>query len=386
MNDNIKVIGKFKDAVSEYIPKELDVMIKLAKIAFDTFGKDDNSLTGLYKDVFKNAVENVIASESADSILKLLKQCKSINSSEDVLDLFGYCNKICIESGLSVSKADISNIADKITRQFEVVLLEEKYDKLYRFLQYNQSNFFNSELEKINDKLDEILNHMNFEEQLKTHNKLFASSFIEELCKHRTCKIMISLKDLFIVPNVKMDCCDTVNILTVISDFVNNDNENVLFLEGYGGYGKSSIVSYLAYNYELNNSAPAISFLNDRQLITIRMRDIRDSNKVKGIEELFNNLSDIKNNSILIFDGLDELCMVEKRNSGTEIANSIINNFLLRKRKIIITSRPTYVDYSKFDLNITVKYKKVELLAFDDIQRNEFAALFEKKIKDFLML
>ena len=80
MNEYVETAVKIKDTVSEFIPAKLSVIIKLAELAFETFGKIDDSLNSLYKKAFKEAVENVAKDESIGNIRNLLNEFKSIDS------------------------------------------------------------------------------------------------------------------------------------------------------------------------------------------------------------------------------------------------------------------------------------------------------------------
>lgn len=372
---------KAAESMSSLFPKEISVMVKLAKLVFDVFKENDNQFNTLYKNAFNTAVDNAKKLEQKDSILKLLNYCKDIHEYENVADLPKYLEKIANECGLYVSQSEIHNITNNIEDKFNSIILQDEYDILYKFSQnllFNKLSNNMSELKEIN-KI--ILNYITRNNLLETDNKLYASLYTEPLCMHKIGDLIISLKDIFVMPKVD----ETTSILDVINNFIQNNNSNVLFIEGYGGYGKSSLVSFIAYNYIFNHASPNISFLSNKQLITVRLRDIQNdkNDKIRGIEKKLNNTKKIEDDAVFIFDGLDELCMIEERNNGTTIAQSIINHFLSKKRKIIITSRPTYIEYSKFNLNRHIKPTKTQLIAFDDEKRNEFTNLFVQKDKRY---
>lgn len=378
MNQFVNNAFAFEEAISPCIPNKLSVMIGLAKFAYNKLDKHNNEITPLYKDAFKTAINDLLKKEEKDSVSRLLNNCSEINNYEDIADLPNYLSKINYECGLYLSKSDLHIIADSIQDQFNNVILESRYDKLYKFSQHLATININDNFTEVISKLNEILCLITKDNQIETDNKIYAASFIEPLCMHKIGNLNLTLRDLFVVPNIIGWKNKETNSLEVIKDFIKSE-KNVLFIEGYGGYGKSSIVSYLAYNYVFNRASPNISFLSNKQLIIIRLRDIQDENKIKGIECKLNNMADIDDDAIFIFDGLDELCMVEKRSTGTAIARNIINSFLLKNRKIIITSRPTYINYFDLDLNKKIKFVKTELCAFGNQQRCDFVDLFYSK-------
>jgi len=372
VNEYIEVAGKIKDTVSEFIPAKLSVIIKLAELALDTFGKADDSLNNLYKKAFKEAVENVAKGENVADVRDLLSNCKEINSLEDAQNLTKYLKKTSTQMGLFLSEKDILPIAEKIGENFNNILLEDKYDMLYKwFLLCRNSSGLNSELIEIKEMLHEIYDR---KYQVETDNKSYALNYISPLFMHRQTPI-ISLKDIFVMPDA-MDENGTYNTLDVIRDFMNEDY-NVLFIEGCGGYGKSSIVSFLAYNYIFNSASDDISFFANRQLIIVRLRECTGENRrIEAIIKRLNNMDAVEKDAVLIFDGLDELCMMDNDN-GSVIATDIIKAFSYYNRKIIITSRPTCVNYSNVD-SLDITYDVIELCCFDEIQRIEFAESFAK--------
>lgn len=377
MNEYIETAIKVKDAISEFIPAKLSVIIKLAELAFDTFSKRDTSLKALYKRAFKEAVENVAKEETIGNVRELLNNCKNINSFEDVQDLTGYLKKVSLELGLSFTENDFIIIICNIVEKFENILLEEKYDKIYKwFLMCKKPYVLDNDISYIKEMLEEIYER---ESQLETDNKSYAQEFVKPLFRHRKDEI-ITLKDVFVASNVTMKN-NTYNVIKVLRNFVKG-KDDVLFLEGCGGYGKSSIVSFLAYNHLFNNTNPDISFLANKQLLIIRLRDIQEYDKIKAIREKINNIDAIEDDSILIFDGLDELCMMDK-SSGSTIAADIIKEFSYYNRKIIITTRPTCMDYGDiYSLRIT--YNIAEICCFDEVQRRNFADNFAQKDKNHI--
>lgn len=374
VNKYVETAIKIKDTVSEFIPAKLSVIIKLAELAFDTFGKVDDSLNVLYKKAFKEAVENVATNESLDSRRKVLNNCKNINSLEDVQSLSKYLKKISMEIGVSLSKKDVLLAVESITEQFEYILLEDKYIKLYKLVEQRSIDDINNKF----DQIKELLNEMdNKTYNIETDNKFYIKEFIKPLFRHKY-ETIITLKDVFIMPNLRVGTY-IYNAMDVIRDFIKSKYK-VLFIEGCGGYGKSSIVSFLAYSY-FYGSSNDISVLENKQLIIVRLRNILGDNKIKTISDKLNLIYKygIEKNAIIIFDGLDELCVMDK-SDGSMIVKDIIKEFSFYERKIIITTRPTCINYS--DINFSdVSFYISEICCFDVKQREKYADAYASKDK-----
>lgn len=374
MNEYLEVAEKIKDTVSEFIPDNLSVLIKLAKLAFDTFGKVDDSLNSLYKSAFKEAVEKVAISENLDSIRKVLNNCKEINSFEDIQSLSKYLNKISLEMGVYLSEKDILLVIESINEQFDCILLEDKYVKLYKLAEHKSRDDINSNFNQIK----KLLNEMNNETySIETDIKFYIKEFIKPLFRHKY-ETIITLKDVFVMPNLRIGTY-IYNALDAIGNFIKS-NHNVLFIEGCGGYGKSSIVSFLAYNYFYG--APSdISTLKNKQLIIVRLRNIKGEDKIKAIIDKLNLTYKygIEKSAILIFDGLDELCVMDK-SDGSLIVENIIKEFSFYERKIIITTRPTCINYSKINF-LNVSFCVSEICCFDAKQREKYVNAYASKDK-----
>lgn len=385
MSEITDVIGEITDVASELIPSEISTIIKLAKLAFKTFGEENNDLNTLYKRAFKEAVENLIKFEKNAKTCELLENCKEIHNYEDVSNLFVYVNKINEEHSLLIQESEIKEITYRIARQFEIILFDEKYSKLYKqFIVCNKLDDLENDIKEIKEEIIEFIN--NKENQYKTDNKSYERDFVKPLFRHRE-RTVVSLKDVFIKPYLTINGSKKrYDAITAIQDFVQTDGCGVFFIEGFGGYGKSSIASFLAYNHTFNSASKDISFLNNRQLIIIRLRDVEGEDKISTIKKNLKNNDYIENDAVLIFDGLDELCMIEKKN-GSTIAKEIMKEFSFYPRKIIITTRPTYINYTNLKNNLkslNIKFKIAEICCFDEDQITNFATNFAKYDKSHI--
>lgn len=151
-----------------------------------------------------------------------------------------------------------------------------------------------------------------------------------------------------------------MNVVNFIIDFIDSNlidkkyNTNysfptkkicVLFIKGAPGCGKSSLFYYLAFLKSHDET-----FFPQKKFSFVKLIDIYDS--VGGALNIENPLRDIENflgdsdfkNSVLVLDGLDEICVARDLNISTYCFNLVhfasrYNNF-----KIIITTRLNYVN------------------------------------------
>ncbi len=357
-------------------------LFDMGKSLIEIYKDKNNTLMKSFIKAFEQAVDEVSEQYENDSIKSFLENCREI---EDVLlceDLYEYLCRKNNDREVPLNDSDVADISKKITEQLNcIVLNDNEYKDLYNIFSYYQLNSTSFKLDKMNDIIQEFIKLMSDSKDLRTDNELFARAYKERLFMHSVGDISISLSDIFVMPDVR-NKNGRVNALEAIRNFVNDRNQHVFFLEGFGGYGKSSIVSYLAYNYLFNRSSPKIDFLDNRQLVIIRLRDIDSSNIIKSMIEKLNNVGKLSKNAVLIFDGLDELCLIENKSDGNSISEAIISTFVKDSRKVIITSRPTYIKYEELKLASNIKCLHTELVAFDEGKRKKFVDLFTRKDKN----
>jgi len=244
--------------------------------------------------------------------------------------------------------------------------------------------------------------------KVKTDNELYANNFEEVLFLHKNSKNQIRLCDgIFVfhkyqniphhdynVPHANTYSIE--NVIDYIRNFINSDLNfpkgslmpDCLFIEGDAGLGKSSLVSYLAYKYT-NDMTVKQDIFGDRELICVRLRDIiPDSMRFDGDSINKNILKHLNVTSheelksqhcgaVIILDGFDELCMIERINAN---ANRCIYDLckLFGGCKLIITTRPKYLNINGLD------FFKVHIILqhFDKSQREEWVAKYRDKSSD----
>jgi hypothetical protein len=206
-------------------------------------------------------------------------------------------------------------------------------------------------------------------------DKVFINNIINDLYK--------SEKNQYVMPSVTHDL-GVQKLDGAVRDFIRNNAHEAMLLLGHGGFGKTSFVSYMAAN--------KYYFCENRPLYIIRLREYSKS----SIDDLCDDIADsdkrskISKNAVIVFDGLDELCMIAGGN-GEDKAAKIIDKLVKQfydyagndKRKIIITSRPGFVNQGDTIKDIEIDFESVNLVqanyvSFDKIKRDEFVEKIEK--------
>ena len=247
-------------------------------------------------------------------------------------------------------ETDIICIDDLIS-QVNYVSEEEvdKINRLQKFM-YSNSNLF-CRRQDINlhvDAVDSVI-------------KEYADNFIAPMFLHtyKPNKDLMTLKNLYVNPKLSpvLNRCNTkigddISIVEVLDDFLWNKEEvRMLFIDGDAAIGKTSLISWICYHYkELDEIGRAI--FCGRRIICIRLREL-DFESCKSSEDCIlkylraTSIEYIESqyrDSVIILEGADELSMVQG------IRASSIERFLIdvrktfKQHKIIITSRPKFID------------------------------------------
>lgn len=377
MNTNERNELKIYNNILDIIPSEMSLIMQLAKIVFDLLANKDDDLCVLYKKAIKKALNETNEIVRTDSEEKLFKKLADIDCYNNFEELYEYFNVVYKQASSNINKKDLHIILNSISDNFNNILLEDEYTKLYKCILLNrqiETCGLNENIDELRKKLCNMVDNFN---KMKIDNQSYSNNFIKPLFMHKR-DIKITLQDVFVLPDVIVRSNESKqDILYAVCKFIESNNSDVLFIEGWGGYGKSSFVSFLSYYYDFNRANNKISFLSNRQFIIIRLRDIRNNNIIKEINDKIIDSNNLEHNAVIIFDGLDELCM-SGNFSGTSIAKDIMKQFAYYPRKIIITTRQTYVDYGQID-KLQMFYDVVEIQSFDNCQRKNFVNLFSKK-------
>lgn len=206
--------------------------------------------------------------------------------------------------------------------------------------------------------------------------------FLEESLKD---DLVVRLKDIYILPkysilDVKLNIERFIrdDIKDFISEFANDRKVNehtifkditTMFIKGQPGSGKSSLFYYLAYS-KGNNS----EFLPNHKMYFIKLIELYKDNGNKLTEN--NPLNEISNyiegenidfnNTIIVLDGLDEICAVKEINIYEYCNNLISDTFNFNNLKIIITTRSNYINIPNLEnknvINIQINNWSIEQL------------------------
>lgn len=269
---------------------------------------------------------------------------------------------------------DFSSLSNKVLRDF---VYSPKKELLSIFIM-DYSDLFEIR-QSLSDRVESII-------------KEYSDNYVARLFLHKyENSSAVTLENLYVDPefrDISKGETKSRDMVGLICDFLwqkpKNDKERILFVEGDAAIGKTSLVSWLCYNYLRTNiencgDIGKAIFLN-RKIVCVRLRELIISefgNPVDAILKYLNikNLDEFRTKyrqSIIILDGADELGMVSGINS-TSIESFIIkirNSF--SDHKIIVTTRPKFFDMSRFKDNHVFKIRHIVLLHFSRKMRMEW--------------
>lgn len=224
----------------------------------------------------------------------------------------------------------------------EIALLNETL--IAGFDRFDQRNNADTDIQLKNE---EKICDDNNEYQERLNDTLFLESYIDDGKK-------ASLKNVYIEPHIKFNISNYKDI----KRWAENRESRILLLYGKAGIGKTSFTSWLSLN---NVFKQEYHILELRKYISI----LDSNNPWESIKISFKCMSDDEyQDKILILDGLDEVCVLNREFDGRkfiENLSNILRTGFGRSIRIIITSRMGY---------------------FNEIERNnyvEIASIFWKE-------
>lgn len=266
-------------------------------------------------------------------------------------------------------------------------------------------------------------------EQINDDTKYYCEKYCEVLFLHRNLPndLTITLKDVYTLPGAKVkkdyqwnrilkknnnerEDMNYESIEDAIKEFIEYRPTlpgdaiiDILFIEGKAAMGKSSFISWLCWNYtQRNPKSLLIQSIAGRHLLSIKLRDIpRSSNGILNIQSPFRQLfayllkkdekelfkinkweeiaKNIFKNSLLVLEGFDELCMLENIIGDGKIFyfQNLCNelNNLDCNCKIIVTSRPEYLNVEKLE----IPNAHIRISSFTELKRKEWLDKYEMK-------
>lgn len=267
--------------------------------------------------------------------------------------------------------------------------LEELERRILKNMSAGQTLLYNK-VKNVLQKVDKPAENHKQEDveisEIHLANDMYCRSFSEPLFLHKNEKdTSVCLKNLFVLQ--KYDIMGRTilekqdNLKQYLKEFLIEEERWFLFIEGDAGCGKSSLVSYLNYHYE-NQDEMGKEIFDDKRLITVRLRDM-PINKIRETGDFVQGILDylkaksirqveqVYPQAVLLLDGFDELCMVESM--GERAEQYIYDLHKFRNYKIIITTRPRYIDIARLNL----PYSYILLKHLDKGQREQWIQKYE---------
>lgn len=334
-----------------------------------------------------------------------------------------------IQNDLEIkSRSECVFLTPKDKKQVEDYFIDSFTKNLYNFP--NLGVFLNtqsvieheSRIEALEGRMKEITPKKESNKEDDTHFiddlEYFIKKYTETLFLHSYLpkEKRISLKDIYINPSaetvgywrkfIKKD--EYQSIKNALKEFLDYRPQElldgpfpILFIEGQAAMGKSSLISWLCWNYK-NQTQEALELLNGRKIITIKFRDLPKSRKgLLNLQEPFlqmfsyltgtdenvlekshnwmDSFREYLENSLLILEGFDELCMVEDIfDEGKKIYfQNLYNNWrcLECDCKIIVTTRPSYLEVEKLDFTKA----HISICPFSRRKKEEWIIKYERK-------
>ena len=320
-------------------------------------------------------------------IIDYSKLAQDIHYSADVLDQYLFQHQMSFAGNTFFDKESRNEFCqtffnkhpDLINNKKELLpLLEEYLNRLEIVLSMELSlpekallhteidnNKLLKEIILILSKVEDYLNSKSSRYDVhKNDNLRYSSSFCDTLFLHRGRNDKVNLQNLFVLQNYLKSNGGkferTGNGLEEELELFLNGSNIAMYIEGDGGSGKSTLVSWLCYHYCIKDSL-AKKLFGNRTLFTIRLRELdREIIQKKRlilailtylgfatIGEMVKAFPD----SIIVLDGFDELCMIEGV-SDYEIMLGDLFRKNLPNYQFIITTRPKYINYDSSSLNV----------------------------------
>lgn len=243
------------------------------------------------------------------------------------------------QKGIKISQEEFRKINEKIDKNHTEII--EKIDSINDNL--NRSSLINEE--NITTKILKFQNNKKQDYVKNWNSRLFLHLDNDER--------PITLADAFIMPDYdaylyhsKINGAEYERLEQMFENFLDTEKTEVMLIAGVPGIGKTSITSWFANKYK-----------QDDRVIILRFRDWDYDDFENGLLNAICNIlccnrKDL-NDKILILDGFDEIkCL----NNCKNILNEFINDKNdLERSKIIITSRPSYIEPIHFKKSIVLR-------------------------------
>lgn len=361
LNEGLKKIGA-GEVVSEVYGNVIDAVSDSADNKLSGWLEklyEDKKLSSKIKQIYKSEIDALVMANEAYLEMPLLMEFASSKSDtaifkSDIINSIDEWRKTRTQEtkiSPSISNAEIEAFLDRLYHNIEIKMaLDSDLQIFWNVLRNTRKS------EEIQNTLDELIEQgksrqdmlnalYRKQEFIEDDTEIYFKNYSTPLCIHRgEVENQVTLKDVFVMPDVEIDG-HTQSLDTAVRDFIKRNAHEAMILLAHGGFGKTSFVSYMA--------AYKPYFCGNRPIHIIRLREYSKS----SIDTLCDDIADsnkryrIAKDAVIVFDGLDELCMIKGGNDDDKAAK-IIDQLVKRfydysgddKRKIIITSRPGFVN------------------------------------------
>lgn len=387
--------------------KELDSQLK--QLFAQTCERTQDQLTPSLQDVIRYANARI---EYKDL------ESFQISKLEDMLhsDL----NDHIRSENLFITYKDISTISELFIKEF--ILLVPSFPKLSIVLTAQTIFDHEKRITRLEQRSPAVeMRRIHPESSFSDDIKYYCDKFEEPLFmhKHLPKEKTVYVKDVYTIPSAELcgtwaktlDKTKDNSILDSIKQFLTFkpslpgcDYYPILFVEGQAAMGKSSLISWLSWQY-MHKTENINNLLLGRRLICVKLRDLQRSNGevlnrqqpfsqimayllfhgdescIDRIPEKTSEFKELFNHSLLILDGFDELCLIEKLYGDKRGKSIYFTNMVHQLErsgcdcKVIVTTRPTYLDIESLDF----PKAHITISPFDASHRIKWFSKFEKK-------
>ena len=294
------------------------------------------------------------------------RELNSLINSKLTFELLAKNERILDELGILKEHMQLSQYDNQVARELLMELMDLSRDLIENQRRMNSNNMF-------------------IPEKYRGYfaNKLFLEDKLEDQKAAR-------LEDVYIPPTFaileyKIEEKGK-NIIRFIEDFSGVQRKSkkeeklfdfhdkyitTLFIKGHPGSGKSSLFYYLAHM-----KSHEAEFLSNYHMYFIKLIELYKENnntlsENNPLEDMLKHLgkqSNNFNNTILVLDGLDEICAARDLNINEYCTNLIASTFRYKNFKLIITTRLNYINIKSSD-NKNVLNIQLENWEIDDLNK-----------------
>ena len=337
----VKIIDAVKNSKHQNLESQIyNVMVSvLNKITYNQYENDQDKIYDV-----------------AEKILKGFKRSENNNKEYIVLGLRNICK--------NVDKNKYTDFMELLYRE----LSKDRYSELYREIRLLQQEKEDNKTSRIEQKIDVAIqkiddgNNNGKVVPIQNQEKKFQNNKKKYYIKKWNSRLFLHLMDekrpltlsqTFIMPpfkihkNIDIVGTSTIAFNLTIDKFVTCNRSSNMLIIGVPGIGKSSVVSWMANRYKL-----------DDRFIILRFRDWEYDELKNGLLKAIciklccKNID--LNNKVLILDGFDEM---KTLNIRQQLIAAFLNDILdLENFKCIVTSRPNYIELTYFQNVIELQY------------------------------